>query len=64
MDKVKHKPFDPAELLTTPEAMAAYMSEALRTFNPAFIADARGVVARARGMTEDCASDLGDWEST
>jgi probable addiction module antidote protein len=34
------------------ESLAAYMSEALATEDPAFIADALGVVARARGMSE------------
>lgn len=48
----KTKPFDPAEYLDTPKAIAAYMTEALETGDPAFVADALGVVARARGMSE------------
>jgi probable addiction module antidote protein len=46
------KPFDPANYLDSDDARAAYMTEALATNDPAFIADALGVVARARGMTQ------------
>jgi probable addiction module antidote protein len=52
MSTVKIKPFDPAEYLDDSESIAAYMSEALESEDPAFIADALGVVARARGMSE------------
>jgi probable addiction module antidote protein len=45
------RPFDPATYLTSPEAITAYLAEALATNDPAFVADALGVVARARGMT-------------
>jgi probable addiction module antidote protein len=48
----KTKPFDPAEYLDTPEAIAAYMTDALETGDPSFVADALGVIARARGMSE------------
>ena len=48
----KTKPFDPARYLDTPEAIAAYMTEALETGDPSFVADALGVIARARGMSE------------
>ena len=44
--------FDPANYLDNDEARAAYMTEALATNDPAFIADALGVIARARGMSE------------
>lgn len=44
------KPFDPAEYLDDPEAIAAYLTEAFETGDPAFIADSIGVVARAVGM--------------
>jgi probable addiction module antidote protein len=50
--KVETKPFDPAEYLDIPKAIAAYLTEALETGNPAFVADALGVIARARGMSE------------
>jgi len=51
MAKIKTVAFDPAEFLTTPRAMAVYMSEALATNDPAYIAHALGVVAKAKGMT-------------
>ncbi|MDF4902138.1 putative addiction module antidote protein [Vibrio parahaemolyticus] len=44
--------FDPAEYLDSPEAIQAYLDEAAQTCEPAFIADALGVVARAKGMGE------------
>jgi len=50
--KAKTKPFDPAEYLDDSESIAAYMTDALETGDPAFVADALGVVARARGMTD------------
>ncbi len=46
------KPFDPAEYLDDSESIAAYLSEALESGDTAFIADALGIVARARGMSE------------
>jgi len=52
MRQLKTKPFDPAEYLDDHEAIAAYMTEALETADPAFVADALGIVARARGMSE------------
>lgn len=48
---LKTKPFDPADYLDSDEAAATYLSEAMETADPAFITDALGVVARARGMT-------------
>jgi probable addiction module antidote protein len=52
MSVVKTKPFDPAKYLDNSEAIAAYMTDALETGDPAFVADALGVIARARGMSE------------
>lgn len=52
MSKIKTKPFDPAEYLDDRESIAAYMSDALESEDPAFVADALGVVVRARGMSE------------
>ncbi|MGA9070258.1 MAG: addiction module antidote protein [Terracidiphilus sp.] len=52
MSTMKTQPFDPAAYLDDAESLSAYMSEALATEDPAFIADALGVVARARGMSE------------
>ena len=56
--KISTREFDPAAYLDNDEALAAYMSEALETGDPAFITDAIGVVARARGMTQ-VAKDAG-----
>src|SRR5262245_30559732 len=44
--------FDAAEYLDTPERQAAYITAALETGDPAFVRDALGLVARARGMAE------------
>ena len=44
--------YDPAEDLTTDEAVAIYMAEAFHTNDVAYIAHALGVVARAKGMAE------------
>jgi probable addiction module antidote protein len=52
MSAVKTRPFDPARYLNNGKAIAAYMTDALETGDPAFIADALGVVARARGMSD------------
>lgn len=46
------RPFDPASYLDSEAGIAAYMSEALDTGDAGFIADALGVVARARGMSQ------------
>jgi probable addiction module antidote protein len=44
--------YDPAEDLTTDEAVAVFMAEAFETNDASYIAHALGVVARAKGMTE------------
>jgi probable addiction module antidote protein len=44
--------WDPAERLTSPEAITAYLEAAFEEGDPALIAAALGDVARARGMTE------------
>jgi probable addiction module antidote protein len=44
--------WDPAERLTSPEAIAAYLEAAFEEGDPALIAAALGDIARARGMTE------------
>ena len=51
-------PFDPAEYLTTPEGIEAYLRAAFETDDAAEIADALGVVSRAKGMTR-LANDTG-----
>ncbi len=44
--------FDAAAVLDSDEAIAEYMAAAFETAEVAFIADAVGVVARARGMSD------------
>jgi probable addiction module antidote protein len=44
--------YDPAEDLTTDEAMALFMAEAFQTHDAGYIAHALGVVARAKGMAQ------------
>ena len=44
--------FDPAHYLDDARSLAAYLSEALATGDSAFVADALGVVARAKGMAK------------
>lgn len=43
--------YDPAEDLTSDEAIAIFMTEALDTNDAAYVAHALGIVARAKGMT-------------
>jgi len=50
--------FDPAEYLTTTGDVEEYLVAAFETEDAPFIADALGVVARARGMTQ-LAADTG-----
>tara|TARA_R110002051_G_scaffold103556_1_gene175827 strand:+ start:324 stop:614 length:291 start_codon:yes stop_codon:yes gene_type:complete len=54
----KIAPYDPAEDLSSDEAIAIFMAEAFETDDPAYIAHALGVVARAKGMTQ-IAKDTG-----
>jgi probable addiction module antidote protein len=49
---VQTTPFDPAEYLDTPEAVAEYLAAAFERGEHAVIADALGVAAKARGMTQ------------
>lgn len=44
--------FDPAEYLTSDEAIAVFMADAFETSNAGYIAHALGVVARAKGMAQ------------
>ncbi len=46
------RPYDSAEYLDTPEAIAEYLTEALESDDIGFIMRAIGTVARARGMTQ------------
>jgi len=45
-------PFDPARYLGSPESQAELLTDALETGNAGYIANALGVIARARGMAE------------
>lgn len=44
--------YDPAEDLTSDEAIAEFMAEAFSSNDAGYIAHALGVVARAKGMTQ------------
>jgi probable addiction module antidote protein len=44
--------FDPAEGLTSDEAIAGFMADAFSSEDAGYIAHALGVVARAKGMTQ------------
>ena len=48
----KTLPFDPADHLTDPADQAALLTDALATGNAAYIANALGTIARARGMSD------------
>lgn len=48
---IKTRVFDAAVYLDSEEAIAEYLTAALETGDASFIADALGVVARAKGMT-------------
>jgi len=52
MKKKKAIPFDTAELLTSDEAIAAFVEDAFTSEDAGFIAHALGVVARAKGMAK------------
>ncbi len=49
---LKTSAWDSAELLDSPEAIAAYIEAAFEDGDPSLITHALGVVARARGMTQ------------
>ncbi|KFC84829.1 addiction module antidote protein [Buttiauxella agrestis] len=51
MKKIKVTDYDPAAALVDDEEIAFFMADALETGDAAFIAQALGVVARAKGMT-------------
>lgn len=50
--------FDSAAYLDSPEAIEAYLEDALESNDPAIIAHALGVIARAKGMSQ-IAQDAG-----
>jgi len=46
------KPFDPARHMNSLEAQQELLDDAFASGNASYIADALGVIARARGMTQ------------
>ena len=52
MSSIKTRPFDPAQYLTSDEAMAEYLQAAMDDGDAALLAAALGDIARARGMTQ------------
>jgi probable addiction module antidote protein len=51
MAGLKTTKWDPSDYLETPEDIASYLEAVFEDGDPALIADALGVVARAKGMT-------------
>lgn len=51
MPKTSSK-FDASEYLNSDEGIAIFMDEAFKTEDPAYIAHALGVIARAKGMSQ------------
>ena len=51
-DTLETSPWDSAELLATPEDIAAYIEAAFEDGDPSVITHALGVVARAKGMSQ------------
>jgi probable addiction module antidote protein len=49
---IKSEPFDAARYLTSVETQAELLNDALASGNAAYVANALGVIARARGMTQ------------
>ena len=54
----KTSAFDSAAYLDRPEAIEAYLEDALESNDPAIVAHALGVIARAKGMSQ-IAQDAG-----
>ena len=50
--KIELRPFDAARYLDSEEMIQLYLEEALEIGDPAFIAQALGTIARARGMSK------------
>ena len=48
----KTEPFDAARYLTSPESQAELLNDALASGDAGYVANALGIIARARGMTE------------
>ena len=56
MTKIKTVPFDAADYINTPEDVATFLQaafdEVFEANDPGFIAQALGIVARSKGMTQ------------
>lgn len=52
LEKLDLEDFDPAEYITSDEAAATYITQALATNDAAIFAAAIGDIARARGMSD------------
>jgi len=52
MSKIKTRPFDMANHLGSEEEIAEYLRQVLEDNDPGELAQALGVIARARGMTQ------------
>jgi probable addiction module antidote protein len=48
----KFLPYDPADALTSDEAIEVFMNDAFKTDNTGYIVHAIGVAARAKGMSK------------
>ena len=57
--KVRTRTYDAAEFLTDDGTISAYLTEALESDDPRYIAKALGAVARARGGIAQLARDTG-----
>lgn len=57
--KMRTKIYDAAEFLTDDETISAYLTEALESNDPRYIAKALGAVARAKGGIAQLARDTG-----
>jgi probable addiction module antidote protein len=57
--KMRTKTYDAAEFLTDDETTSAYLTEALESDDPRYIAKALGAVARAKGGIAQLARDTG-----
>ncbi|WP_165190845.1 addiction module antidote protein [Caulobacter soli] len=51
MTSTKTTPFDAAKYIDTPEAVVAFLEDALATGDAGYVAHALGVIARSKGMT-------------
>ena len=56
---IKTKRYDTADFLTDDETVASYLTEALESDDPRYIAKALGAVARARGGMAQLARETG-----